>query len=50
MPCGPRMKQMRMPGRGVTGPSVVLLAGFVTSSDWVLAHVVGALTGVSALK
>jgi preprotein translocase subunit SecE len=30
--------------------SVVLLAGFVTSSDWVLAHVVGALTGVSALK
>ena len=30
--------------------SVVLLAGFVTSSDWVLTHVVGALTGVSVLK
>ena len=30
--------------------SVVLLAGFVTSSDWVLAHVVGALTGVSVIK
>ena len=30
--------------------SVILLAGFVTTSDWVLAHVVGALTGVSVLK
>jgi len=30
--------------------SVILLAGFVTSSDWVLAHVVGALTGVSVVK
>jgi len=30
--------------------SVILLAGFVTSSDWVLTHVVGALTGVAVLK
>ena len=30
--------------------SVVLLAGFVTSSDWILAHVVGALTGAAILK
>jgi preprotein translocase subunit SecE len=30
--------------------SVVLLAGFVTSSDWVLTHLVGALTGTAILK
>jgi len=30
--------------------SVILLAGFVTTSDWVLAHVVGALTGTEMLK
>jgi preprotein translocase subunit SecE len=30
--------------------SVVLLAGFVTTSDLILAHVVGALTGVSIIK
>jgi preprotein translocase subunit SecE len=30
--------------------SVILLAGFVTSSDWILAHLVGALTGVAILK
>jgi len=30
--------------------SVILLAGFVTTSDWVLAHVVGALTGTHLLK
>ena len=27
--------------------SVVLLAGFVTSCDWILAHLVGALTGAA---
>jgi preprotein translocase subunit SecE len=30
--------------------SVVLLAGFVTTSDLVLAHVVGALTGAAVIK
>ena len=30
--------------------SVVLLAGFVTSCDWLLAHLVGALTGTALLK
>jgi len=30
--------------------SVVLLAGFVTSSDWVLTHLVGFLTGTALLK
>jgi preprotein translocase subunit SecE len=30
--------------------SVVLLAGFVTSCDWILAHLVGALTGTALLK
>jgi len=30
--------------------SVILLAGFVTSSDWVLAHLVGKLTGTALLK
>jgi preprotein translocase subunit SecE len=30
--------------------SVVLLAGFVTSSDWILTHLVGALTGTAILK
>jgi preprotein translocase subunit SecE len=30
--------------------SVILLAGFVTSSDWILAHLVGALTGTAILK
>ncbi len=30
--------------------SVILLAGFVTSSDWILAHVVGYLTGTEMLK
>ena len=30
--------------------SVILLAGFVTFSDFILAHVVGALTGVSVIK
>lgn len=30
--------------------SVVLLAGFVTSCDWILAHLVGALTGTAILK
>ena len=30
--------------------SVILLAGFVTTSDWVLAHVVGTLTGTQLLK
>ena len=35
---------------GVVVISVILLAGFVTTSDWVLAHVVGALTGTHLLK
>jgi preprotein translocase subunit SecE len=30
--------------------SVILLAGFVTSSDWILTHLVGALTGTAILK
>jgi preprotein translocase subunit SecE len=30
--------------------SVVLLAGFVTSCDWILAHLVGALTGSAITK
>ena len=30
--------------------SVILLAGFVTSSDWILTHLVGALTGAAILK
>jgi preprotein translocase subunit SecE len=30
--------------------SVILLAGFVTSSDWVLTHLVGFLTGTAILK
>jgi preprotein translocase subunit SecE len=30
--------------------SVVLLAGFVTTSDWILTHLVGALTGTALLK
>jgi len=30
--------------------SVVLLAGFVTSCDWLLTHLVGALTGTALLK
>jgi preprotein translocase subunit SecE len=30
--------------------SVVLLAGFVTSCDWILAHLVGFLTGTALLK
>ena len=30
--------------------SVVLLAGFVTSCDWLLAHFVGFLTGTALLK
>ena len=30
--------------------SVVLLAGFVTSCDWILTHLVGALTGTALLK
>jgi preprotein translocase subunit SecE len=30
--------------------SVVLLAGFVTSCDWILAHLVGFLTGTRLLK
>jgi len=30
--------------------SVILLAGFVTSSDWILAHLVGFLTGTGILK
>jgi preprotein translocase subunit SecE len=29
--------------------SVVLLAGFVTTSDWILTHLVGALTGTALL-
>lgn len=35
---------------GVVVISVILLAGFVTTSDWILAHVVGALTGTQLLK
>jgi preprotein translocase subunit SecE len=30
--------------------SVILLAGFVTSSDWILTHLVGFLTGTAILK
>jgi preprotein translocase subunit SecE len=30
--------------------SVVLLAGFVTTCDWLLAHLVGALTGTAIVK
>jgi preprotein translocase subunit SecE len=30
--------------------AVVLLAVFVTSSDWILTHLVGALTGTALLK
>jgi preprotein translocase subunit SecE len=30
--------------------SVVLLAGYVTSCDWLLTHLVGALTGTALLK
>jgi preprotein translocase subunit SecE len=30
--------------------SVVLLAGFVTSCDWIFAHLVGALTGTAILR
>ena len=30
--------------------SVILLAGFVTSSDWILTHLVGFLTGTALLK
>jgi preprotein translocase subunit SecE len=30
--------------------SVVLLAGFVTSCDWLLTHLVGFLTGTALLK
>ena len=30
--------------------SVILLAGFVTSSDWILTHLVGYLTGTALLK
>ncbi|MCE0484934.1 MAG: preprotein translocase subunit SecE [Methylacidiphilales bacterium] len=30
--------------------SVILLAGFVTASDWILSHLVGALTGAQILK
>ena len=30
--------------------SVILLAGYVTSCDWILAHLVGALTGTAILK
>jgi len=30
--------------------SVILLAGFVTSCDWMLTHLVGALTGTAILK
>ena len=30
--------------------SVLLLAGFVTTSDWLLVHVVGALTGTQMIK
>jgi preprotein translocase subunit SecE len=30
--------------------SVILLAGFVTSCDWLLTHLVGALTGTAILQ
>ena len=30
--------------------SVILLAGFVTSCDWILTHLVGFLTGTALLK
>lgn len=30
--------------------SVVLLAGFVTSCDWILTHLVGFITGTALLK
>ena len=30
--------------------SVIMLAGFVTSCDWILTHLVGALTGTALLK
>jgi preprotein translocase subunit SecE len=30
--------------------SVILLAGFVTSCDWLLTHLVGTLTGTAILK
>jgi preprotein translocase subunit SecE len=30
--------------------SVVLLAGFVTTCDWLLAHLIGALTGTAITK
>jgi preprotein translocase subunit SecE len=30
--------------------SVILLAGFVTSCDWILTHLVGYLTGTALLK
>jgi preprotein translocase subunit SecE len=30
--------------------SVIMLAGFVTSCDWILTHLVGALTGTAILK
>jgi preprotein translocase subunit SecE len=30
--------------------SVILLAGFVTTCDWILAHLVGALTGSALLQ
>jgi len=30
--------------------SVILLAGFVTSCDWILTHLVGALTGTAIMQ
>ena len=30
--------------------SVILLAGYVTSCDWILTHLVGTLTGTAILK
>ena len=30
--------------------SVIMLAGFVTSCDWILTHLVGALTGTAILQ
>jgi len=30
--------------------SVIMLAGYVTSCDWILGHLVGALTGTTMLK
>jgi preprotein translocase subunit SecE len=30
--------------------SVIMLAGFVTTCDWILTHLVGALTGTALLK